>query len=115
MTHELEPYESHDVVESTIRVTNAGDGLSAALEVDPVAFELGERVYVVLDCTVAKITFEALKDEPDERRRVHTFKASTGTIVDGLLVRDVVDKQRRRIDEARGQLTLDAELDGEAE
>jgi hypothetical protein len=112
--HELEPYEGHEVGESTIRVTNAGDGLSAALEADPVAYELGDRVYVVLECNVARVTYEPVKDS-DELRRVHTFRASAGTVVDELLVRDVVDKQRRRIDEARGVLTLepDDELEGD--
>jgi hypothetical protein len=113
VTHELAEYEGLDVVESTIRVTNAGDGLSSALEVDPVAFELDELVYVVLECRVARVGYEQVKDSGGALRRVHTFRARTGTIVDRALVHDVVDKQRRRIAEARGELELDLEPNGD--
>lgn len=101
----LTQYEGCDVVQSTIRVVGAGDGLSDALSIDEAEFHIGERVKVVLDCVVSKVTYDPIKDT-DVLRRVHTLKTDIGTIVDGKLVNKVLESHRRKLDEAKGQGTL---------
>jgi hypothetical protein len=99
---DLSPFEGRDVITTRIAITNAGDGLSEALAVEPNEMHLGETVYVVLECEVAKIRHDPVKDT-DGLARVHTLKAGTGTIVDAGLVQDVIADQARRNQLAREQ------------
>lgn len=111
----LTPFDDHDVTETTVRIVGAGDGLSEALEVAPVELHHGERVHIVLRGEVTKITYEPVKDS-DELRRVHTIRASFGTIVDAKVVTKVLDAQRKAIEAHRGVSRLpgvDDDGDGE--
>jgi hypothetical protein len=108
----LAPFEDQEVVRSTIAVTNAGDGLSDAMKVNPVELHLGEKVYVVLEATVTKVRFDpADREEPDgEVIRVHVLKAGTAALVDRKVVGKLLDAQaekvRRMRDEEAGVLQL---------
>jgi len=96
MNTDLGTFDDRDVLRTTIAVTNAGDGLSDALKVDPKLMHLGEKVYVVLECEVAKVRFDPIKDT-DALSRVHVLKAGTATLVDADLVRAQLDEQAERI------------------
>jgi len=96
ITPDLGAFDGKDVLRTTIAVTNAGDGLSDALKVDPKLLHLDDKVYVVLECDVAKIRFEPIKDT-DALSRVHVLKAGTATLVDADLVRDQLNEQAERI------------------
>ena len=102
MGTELSRFEGHDVVGTTIQITKAGDGLSAALKIDPVEYEHGERVHVVLDGVIGKVQFVPSKDNPDALIRVHTLEAETVTVVDGSKVKSVLNAQRKKFEEAEG-------------
>lgn len=110
----LQPFDGRDVLKATIAITNAGDGLSEALAVEPKEYHLGDRVYVVLETTVDKVRFADAGKDGDGLIRLHTLKAGRATIVSGDVVRDVLDEQQQRIERARGilQLPLDPD-DGE--
>jgi hypothetical protein len=101
----LTPFEGQDVVGSRIKVTNAGDGLSESLAVEPAAFGLGSKLYVVLECEVAKVQHVPVKDT-DTLVREHTFKALGATLADADLVAELVEQQkeiiRLRKEEAAG-------------
>jgi hypothetical protein len=97
------------VLQSSIKVTNAGDGLSDAMLVDPAEYHLGDSVYVVLECVVARVDYQALTGV-DALRRVHTLRAGTATVVSPELVSDVLEAQRVAIEKAKGIQRLD--LDG---
>lgn len=97
----LTAYEGADVVQSTIRITRAGDGLSDGLQIDPVEYHLGDTVYVVLECNVTRVAHEPVKDT-DVLKRVHTLAAEMGTIVGHDIVAAVLDEQRVKIEQARG-------------
>lgn len=101
----LQPFEGKAVLRSTIAITNAGDGLSNAMKVEPVEFHQGETVYVVLECEVASVGFKPIdKDDPGgPQARVHTFRAGTATIVDGAIVKEQVAEQAERIRIAKEQ------------
>lgn len=72
---DLQPFEGRDVLGTTIAVTQAGDGLSKAMSVDPVEIPLGAIVHVVLECEVSKIRHEEIKDT-DGVQRVHILRAA---------------------------------------
>lgn len=109
----LTPFDDRDVAAATIAVTNAGDGLSKALEVAPQEFHHGETVHVVLRCVVKKVRFDEDEDS-GELTRVHILKAGTSTIVDEKLVKNVLDAQEKAIEAAKGVLQLgDGEDDDE--
>lgn len=110
----LSQFENHDVVGTTIKVTKAGDGLSAALKVEPIEYEHGEDVYVVLKTKVANIQFVPSKDNPESLIRLHTLETSEATVVDGGKVKAVLAAQRKKIAEAEGQHELPG-LDEEGE
>lgn len=106
----LAKYEGREVVQTTLRVTNAGDGLSEGLSIDPEEYHLGDTVYVVLATECVRIAHEDVKDT-DVLKRVHTLRATEGTVVDKALVADVLAEQRDAIARAKGIETLP--FDGE--
>jgi len=97
----LTPFDGREVTECALRITNAGDGLSESLDAGPVELHQGDVVFLVLRGTVAKIGFEPVKDT-DELRRLHTVKATFGTIVDEGAVRKILDATRKAIEDAKG-------------
>lgn len=106
----LPAFEEQSVNNATVRITNAGDGLSEALKVDPKALHLGEQVYYVLSGDVTQIN-HVEKDEI--LTRVHTVKASAITEVDadlaGKLLTAAAEELSRRKAEVDGQLMLEEE------
>lgn len=111
---QLAPFEGRDVLQTSIKVTNAGDGLSDAMAVDPDEYHLGDTVHVVLECIVGRVDYVQINGV-DALRRVHTLKAGTATVVDAELVKDVLDAQRLAIEKAKGVARLPFVGDGEEE
>lgn len=99
-TSQLTPFDGHDVIRTTVAVTNAGDGLSEAMKIDPTELHHGDRVYLVLECEVAKVRFDPVGDT-DALSRVHILRAGTAAMVDKELVESVLAEQRIKIDRAR--------------
>lgn len=106
----LQSFDGRDVRGTSISVTNAGDGLSKSLKVEPRELHIGEKVYVVLECEVTKLRYAPIGDTSDLNRD-HVLRAGVGTLVDKDLVNEVVETQRERIrvadDEAKGRQRLD--------
>lgn len=100
MAPKLKAFDGRQVVATTIAVTQAGDGLSKALAIEPAEYHHGDRVFVVLETEVTKVTFSPSKDDDSHLIRVHTLRAGTSTIVDEDLVRDVLQAQARKNREA---------------
>lgn len=107
----LTPFDDREVVKATIAVTNAGDGLSDALAVDPREFHHGETVFVVLETSVAKVNMvpEDSKALAGALIRQHTLKAGRATIISGDVVRDMLDEQQARIERHKGIMQLPLE------
>lgn len=100
---ELTPFEGRDVLRTSIAITRAGVGLSEAMKVEPREFHHGDRVYVVLETTVAKVQHVPY-DKDDEFGplvRVHSLTAGTATIVDEELVAAHIAAQAERNLKAR--------------
>lgn len=111
-TIELGNFEGKEVLATSVAVTNAGDGLSEALAVDPQILHQGDRGAILLEYEVAKVRFDPVKDTSG-LTRVHILKAKTGTLLDLEEAREKLDAQRARIEEAEG--TLQLPLDGPAD
>jgi hypothetical protein len=104
--------EQQPVNNATVRITNAGDGLSEALKVDPKALHLGQEVFYVLSGDVTQINHV---EKDDVLTRVHTVKASAITEVDGelaskLLTAAAEDLQAKK-DAVAGQMRFDQEAE----
>lgn len=102
----MHKFENREVIATKVAITGAGDGLSKAMAVEPEELSLGRTVYVVLECTVAKITHQEAT-EADGLVRIQNLRAGTATIVEKTLVSEVLDAQRAKIDEALGRQALD--------
>lgn len=116
-TNKLGKFENLDVVATSIAVTNAGDGLSKALGVDPEVFHLEDELTVALHCVVAKVRHEPTKDDPSSVIRVHVLRAGNAVIIDDDTVEKALREQAERIrlaeEEAEGVLHLEFEEEGE--
>lgn len=100
----LTPFEDVDVLRVQVAVTNAGDGLSEALAVDPTPLPLGATVHVVLECRVQQVKFVPAVDKEhpeDGLARVHVLRAGRATIVGATDVAAALDSQADRILRAR--------------
>ena len=102
----LSKFEGRDVLQSTIKVTNAGDGLSEALAIKPCEMHLGTKAYLLIEAEVSKVNYEELKDT-GTLRRVHTLRAGTATLVDAEFALGILETQREAIERARGVERLD--------
>lgn len=101
----LTQYEGRDVAQATIRLTNAGDGLSQAMGIDPAEYHHGEKLYLVIEAEVAKVTYDTIRDT-DLLARVHTLRAGVSTIVDEAFAKDVLEEQRIALEKAKGVTRL---------
>lgn len=107
----LPTFEGQDVADAAVKITNAGDGLSEALRVQPKALHMDDVVYYVLRGTVTQVNHRSDKD--GDLTRVHTVKADAITEVDEdtatkmlAASADALAKARAELD---GQLMLDEE------
>lgn len=112
MPNKLQPYGDRDVLTSGVKIRNAGDGLSQAMQVEPIEYPIDTVIHVVLECEVTKHTHEEIKDT-DALTLIHDLKAGRATIVDRGLVEKYLDDQEQRIAEADGEPMLS--FDGDPE
>lgn len=103
MTEKLGKFDGKDVIRTSISVTNAGDGLSNAMKVEPQLLHLGDKVYVVLECDVANVKFVPLSDDDSLLNRVHTLRAGAATMIDGSIVAAHLEAQAETIRKAKQQ------------
>lgn len=109
-SYQIADYEGHAVTGATVSIRNTGDGLSKAMRVDPVKLELGQTVYVVLECEVEKHRYDPA-DFADDLTLVNMLKAGRATLVDQAVVRKALDEQEQRIKDAEPQQELGLDED----
>lgn len=95
---DLPDFEGLPVVLSTIALRNAGDGLSAAMKVEPVAYHKGDIVDVLTRCVVIDVQHPPVnKDDPGGPcARKHIFRAGTATIIDSATAKDAIEAQAEK-------------------
>lgn len=99
-TTELSPYQGQEVLKTSVAVRNAGDGLSQALGIDPEELKLRSTVYVVLECEVKRHEHQPI-DGTDALELKQILRAGNATMVDGSVVKEMIDQQADRIKRAR--------------
>lgn len=109
----LPSYEGREVVHASMKITRAGDGLSEALQLAPVALHHGDLVHVVLKGRVIDVQHPLLKStDSDEDRlvRKHIVATEEITIVDENDVQGALNKAAEHLaalrDEAAGREPL---------
>lgn len=99
----LGTFDGKEVAATSIVITNAGDGLSKAMQVDPVLLEHGERVVIVLEGEVVKVRMDPVsKDMTHLLVRVQIVKAETAALIDRDVVAKILDAQAEKIERAKG-------------
>lgn len=102
---DLGTFEGRDIVQTAVAVTNAGDGLSQSLTVEPQILHVGDTGAVVLEYEVTKIGFAPVKDT-EVLVRVATLRAGNATLIDRAVVADALDANTVKIEQARGVTRL---------
>lgn len=102
-TKTLRDFEGLQVARTSIALTNAGDGLSEAMKVEPAEYHVGDKAFLVIEAECTKVTFLPCdRNEPGhDQNRLHTFRAGTATIADGELIADLVAAQAEKNMRAR--------------
>jgi hypothetical protein len=100
-----------------MEIKNVGDGLSKAIDVEPIVVKDGERVYVAVEVVKTGETYRTVGEgEGMTATRVQVFKALKAAIVDGATVRRALEQNYAKVAAAEamrksGQLTLVVEGD----
>ena len=102
----LQQFEGRDVVGTIVAITKAGDGLSAALAIEPQELHIGQRLQVVLDVEVGPIAFVPIKNVVNAVQRKHTLITLGATTVDDDSLRIALEQQAERIERAKGVVRL---------
>lgn len=98
----LPKFEGRDVSAAQVRITGAGDGLSEALEIDPVALHLGDEVTYVLKGKVTQVNHRPISAKhPEMMVRQHTVSAEEITGIDGEVAEEFLAEARARIAAAK--------------
>lgn len=108
----LHKFEGREVIGTGVAIKGAGDGLSKALAIEPEELTIGETVYVVMECTVTKISHAKVKDT-EHLMRTQDLHANTVAIADKELVVDLLAAQQEKIDEAEGRKKLSFTEEGD--
>ena len=113
MTTEALPiFEGQPTTGARVKITNAGDGLSDALDIAPEAHELGDELAFILRGHVTQIA-HLQKESHGPLVRVHTVKATDAVRIDLEMaeksIRANADELERLKAEQAGQLALGAE------
>lgn len=108
----LHQFEGRDVLQTPVRITRAGDGLSRALLIDPTEYRIGDQLFVLLEVEVDDVTHKRIP-ETDALMRRHSFAAGIATVVDGKWAKDAITKQRKANLEAAGVTELPGLADDE--
>lgn len=112
----LPSFEGDEVREVSIKITRAGDGLSDALKVAPLALHRGDEVYYLLRGLVSQVTHKEVKPGSDDLVRVHVIVTQDITEVDAALAEPIISRAkeqiRRKLDEAAGIVPLFAADNG---
>lgn len=111
----LPKFEGKPVTEATIRITKAGDGLSAALDLEPVALHQGDVVYYVIRGVVEQVNHRPTKAGAKSLARQHTIAVSGITTLPKDVAEPMIAEAEERIQEMLAEAEREEERKREAE
>lgn len=97
----MTPFEDHDVIASGVELPGASGGLNKALRVNGLELHHGETAYLIIEAKVVKVRHDEVKDTA-ALERVHVLKVQNATTIDEASVRDALDAQVKRQEQAAG-------------
>lgn len=110
MGADLSTIHTGEVREVAVQITKAGDGLSDALKVNPIALDHGDEVFYLLRGRVSQVKFTEVKPGSEDLVRVHVIVTQDITQVpEDLAVPVLRDAQvglRKQLDEIAGRAQL---------
>lgn len=113
-----EVHKGRDVISTRLKLTNAGDGLSQAMKIEPLDRDLdyGDRVLVLVEAVVVKDEYNAAsKGELDgPLTHAYTLRAENMKITTSKSAYAEMDKFKGKVDkmnEIEGQRSIEEELD----
>lgn len=118
----LEPYRGREVISTSVKITGAGDGLSEPLSLEPVVYDEGEIVDVLVRCKVDKHSYNRVMAKGEDTgvlTLVQSFKAQEMVVVPcelgETLIRDQSDRlaKAREVAEGTRRLQLESDLGAE--
>jgi len=107
---DLGVFEGEKVIGSTVSLRNAGDGLSDAMQVEPVIMHKGDTGYIVVAYEVAEIAFPPPKGKrKGVVNRKHVLTATHSALVTEEYAAEAIAKSRAHIAAMRnsGEQMLD--------
>jgi hypothetical protein len=107
----LGEYLGTEVTETVAKITNTGDGLSAAMELDPVVFRPGDLVTFAVRCRVVAHN-HLITEDGEEMKLVQVFKAGTIAPIDDDLVGDIMNTMQARVEARNNTLSGKLSLPG---
>lgn len=123
---DLEQFEGRDVLGVAIIVRKAGDGLSSALDMEPIELQLGDHAGVLIQGKVTAINFVEVKGVENAYRRVHVITTEAAQVFDADQTAELMEDHLNRLaehkaakekakEEAAGIYQLGDEADDEAD
>lgn len=91
----FETFEGDDVVDATVTIHKAGDGLSTALQVEARPLHKGDRVYVILETSCDAISYVDSKRFDGLLARQHKLNTVAGAIVDENVVAKILAQAKK--------------------
>lgn len=108
---QLRSFEGREVQRATVKITNAGDGLSEALSIQPEEIELDVERSYVLQGKCVRVSIET--DKHGVTSRVHTIKTFGISPIDPTVAAKAISQYREVTEKAKadaaGQLMLEEE------
>lgn len=117
----LQKFEGRQVAASRISIVGAGDGLSDALDIEPIALKHGQEVQVVLRCVVRDVDHVPLKKgESSILARKHVLATMDATLLLGdtegaVVVKELLADNADRIQRAKDSMAGQGRLDDDPE
>lgn len=90
-----------DVLNTSVKITKTGDGLSKAMSIEGVELHHGQIVQILLECEVIDVQTPRVKDT-DGVSRKHVLEAGRATIVEGKAFDKALDEMSRKLEKAAG-------------
>lgn len=105
------------IVDVTIALKNAGDGLSKAMAVEPQVHKKGDRVRIIIDGVVDAIHFTPMLLRGGERDYTRTHRhqvivAEQATFVGAEVGAEIMEAHRAALDKLAGQAQIPEVVDG---
>jgi hypothetical protein len=110
---DLGDYEGYPIIETGIIINKTGDGLSKAMNVEPVSITPGEKAQIVVGLRKTKDRYDFIRDKSNRIigvKWIQIFDATVAAFTKSTNAKKELDQMASKIEkakaDAKGQLTL---------